>query len=1083
MTTTKTKHIAVECVFTPSVNIIRDEEQDLKYIPTPNANLSFNQIVNDYKTGIRSFCIVGPYGVGKSAFLWAFDKSLNSNKQYFGAFNSSKVKKFHDIKIVGSYASFKDAFAKQIGIRKKDYSTNDILIHLSRLYNSHEKSKTGLLIIVDEFGKFLEYAAKNNPENELYFIQEITEFVNDSRQEILFISSLHQDFNGYARNLTNTQQNEWDKVKGRIKEITFSEPVEQLLFLASERLAEMNIRPKNNDLDKLFKVIEKAKIFPLRDYFDKHFATKLLPFDILAASTLTLALQKYGQNERSLFSFLESSDFKGLKDYQQGYSPFNLSDVYDYLIHNYHSFLTTKFNPHYSQWAAIRVAIERVEGVFDKYTEDEIKLVKTIGLITIFSPASAKIDVNFLTGYSIFALGVSQPESIIRELERHKIILYKSYSSKYNLFEGTDLDIELAIDEAGNVVEKVTNVIHHLDKYYDFPYISAKAATYQKGTPRFFAFYLSEELETILPEGDVDGFINLIFSNSVSEKEIREFSKKNKEAVLFGLFKNTEEIKNILFEIQKVEKVKEANVDDRVAMRELGNILQSQVKRLNYAVLKNIYSSDSSISWYFNGRKEKINNQRDFNQLLSRIVNTVYVDTPIFKNEMVNKTRVSGVISTARKSLFKNLTSSWTEEDLGFVSSKFPPEKTIYLSLVKETGIHRKGGNAYFLGSPNEDSFKPLWDICLQFLDSTRDGKRNLQEMVDLLYIKPFKLKKGFIDYWLPLFLLCKKDDFALFSNDTYVPYLTDDTLDLISRNPKDFDVKAFDIKGVKLDIFNRYRDLLNQSHSQKLTGNSFIETIRPFLVFYKELPQYSKNTNSLHKRTIALRNAIAVSKDPEEAFFDHFPKALGFTINDLQKDPKALEQFVTQFKDCIKELRSSYDALLTDFETFIKTEIIGDRLKFPLYKQSLQKRFSNVKIHLLSPVQKTFVQRVNSELDESKTWLNSIAQACIGKALDIFTDEDKILLFDRFKEITHELDNLCEISNTGFDEDREMVFKLEVTSFVEGLQKNLVRLPKSKNKELNKLEGKIKTALSKDKQLNIATLVKLLEEMLKNEK
>ena len=72
--------------------------------------------------------------------------------------------------------------------------------------------------------------------NELYFIQQLAEYVNDQRKNIFFITTLHQGFNGYSRNLTKTQQNEWDKVKGRLKEITFNEPVEQLLFLASERL-------------------------------------------------------------------------------------------------------------------------------------------------------------------------------------------------------------------------------------------------------------------------------------------------------------------------------------------------------------------------------------------------------------------------------------------------------------------------------------------------------------------------------------------------------------------------------------------------------------------------------------------------------------------------------------------------------------------------------------------------------------------------------------------------------------------------------------------------------------------------------
>jgi len=37
----------------------------------------------------------------------------------------------------------------------------------------------------------------------------------------------------YAYSLSKTQQQEWTKVKGRFREITFNEPVEQLLFLAN----------------------------------------------------------------------------------------------------------------------------------------------------------------------------------------------------------------------------------------------------------------------------------------------------------------------------------------------------------------------------------------------------------------------------------------------------------------------------------------------------------------------------------------------------------------------------------------------------------------------------------------------------------------------------------------------------------------------------------------------------------------------------------------------------------------------------------------------------------------------------------
>ena len=97
------------------------------------------------------------------------------------------------------------------------------------------------MIVVDEFGKVLEHAAKNNPEQELYFMQKLAEFVNVPSRQILLLTTLHQNFSSYARGLSEAQRNEWTKVKGRFKEIPFVEPIEQLLFLASQQLQKESI--------------------------------------------------------------------------------------------------------------------------------------------------------------------------------------------------------------------------------------------------------------------------------------------------------------------------------------------------------------------------------------------------------------------------------------------------------------------------------------------------------------------------------------------------------------------------------------------------------------------------------------------------------------------------------------------------------------------------------------------------------------------------------------------------------------------------------------------------------------------------
>ena len=463
--------------FSPSVNIERDFDKVLDYVVTANSSAVFEQIMRKAEVGIRAFNLIGAYGSGKSSFLWAFSQTLTRQNDVFKR-NNHEIN-FEVLSIVGDYRSLTEYMVDAFGI-EGNWKSKDIISALDNYYQS--LSGKGLIILVDEFGKFLEYAAKTNPDFELYFIQQLAEYVNDTSRNIILVTTLHQDFSAYGLELSKVQRQEWDKVKGRLKEIAFNEPVEQLLFLASEKLKDKKVdTPKLSN--KLFESIVEARVFPLRDYLNEEMAEKLAPFDILSASVLTLALQRYGQNERSLFSFIESSDHLGINEFSpsKGDPFYHLEKVYDYLIHNFYSFLTTKHNPNYSKWDAIKIAMEKVEGLLDDEIVAAKKLIKTIGLLNIFAPASARIDQDFLVNYGEISLGIKNSASLIEELTSKQIIRFVKHNLKYILFEGTDLDIDLAIDEAGHLVEKVYHVEQYLKEYFEFPFISAKAYQYEIG--------------------------------------------------------------------------------------------------------------------------------------------------------------------------------------------------------------------------------------------------------------------------------------------------------------------------------------------------------------------------------------------------------------------------------------------------------------------------------------------------------------------------------------------------------------------------------------------------------------------------
>jgi len=1067
--------------FTTSVNILRDTERDFHYIPTPNAKQVVSQIVNDFKKGIRSFNIIGTYGTGKSSFLLALEQSIRGTKRYFDP-NFITNPKVDFVKIVGSYASIVEQFADTFEVTTAKNKHENILSEIFNRYHSLGKNNGVLFLFLDEFGKFLEYAAKHNPETELYFIQQLAEFCNDPKYNIVLISTVHQSFESYAYSLTSTQKQEWTKVKGRFREITFNEPVEQLLYLAAEHVAN-NFENKTSKtaVEKCLKLAAATKAFNFNKDFLNEIATKLFPLDIISANVLTLSLQRYGQNERSLFSFLESTDHTGLSKFNKRENPFyNLSCVFDYLNFNFYSFLTSKYNPDFSAWSSIRSSLEEVERAFDSNINDYSKAIKTIGLLNIFSASGAILDETFLSGYLENACGVSNASGIIDNLEKKRIIRFRSHSKRYILFEGTDLDIQTALIEAGNKISEVGDVTTLLNKYFQFTPVFAKLYSYEKGTPRFFEFIISEHPISRVPKGEIDGFVNLVFNSKMKIAEVQEASQHQKEAIVYCFFKNSTEIKSLLFEIEKIQKVIEENKDDKVAKRELENIVESQIRLLNHYITDSIYTGSKEVKWFFKGEEKKIADKKDFNKLLSQVCSSVYDATPVFKNELVNKHRISASIHTAKRNYFKALANNWDKENLGFEEAKFPPEKTIFLSLLKENGISPIREGSFDVPTIDKhSSFNKLWKVSEKFIESAKSEQRKISDFVELLQKRPLKLKQGLIDFWVPTFLFIKSDDFAIFNDDGYIPTLSDENLELIAKYPEKYTIKTFDIEGVKLDIFNSYRTFLNQSTELKFNNNSFIETIKPFITFYKGLPEYSKQTKRLSVSALKIRTAIASSKDPEETFFEAFPTALGISLSTLQKDKSKLQSYTTSLQNAVRELRTSYDGLVKRFEEFICNEFIGKTVDFEDYKAQLQSRFKKLKKHLLLANQKTFVQRIDSLLDDKKAWLNSIAQAVTGKTLENFSDEDEIMLYEKFKSIILELDSLTNLSKGDIDEANEEIIGVKIDTFFSSINPKIVRVPKNKAAEIDQLKIALKKKLSGDKTSDIAAVLNLLKELL----
>lgn len=604
--------------YSPSANIESGVTGNEKYIITPNVQKVAGEIVNQYQAGIHSFTIIGTYGTGKSCFLLKLERDLIGFDSEAALIKNLRVlapvSGVDILNIIGEYSSLERLIIDKLNKKANGDTAIELL---KNYYNRLKRQNKMLVIVIDEFGKLLEHAAKNEVEKELYFVQQLAEFVNMPERNILLLTTLHQNFSSYASKLSSVQKNEWTKVKGRLQEVVFAEPVEQLLYMAAESL---NNEVINADMQvsSIYAMALKCKL--IVPTLKEETIRKLFPLDAFSAVILTKVIQKYGQNERSLFSFLNANGSHALNSFEPTPTcTYNLSIVYDYLVAYFHSYLSDA-NADSMGWRAILVAIERVETADWKTTqlmEEAIKTIKAIGLLNIFGGAGFSMSKNELVDYMKQAMSIDFAENLLDELIRRRIIRYAEYKSRFILFEGTDVNIEDEIIKASTIVSIPTNPVDSLRDILGNHIVPVKAYYYYSGTPRYFEYLLSESPLDLIPVGEVDGFIELIFStNENTTDEVRKFSANCEYARVFAVFNNTESFILHLHKIQIYDYIIQKTLIDKtdhIALREINNLKSYEHNLLKKELKESLFSYNGHVVWFYKGEEKIIKNQRDFN--------------------------------------------------------------------------------------------------------------------------------------------------------------------------------------------------------------------------------------------------------------------------------------------------------------------------------------------------------------------------------------------------------------------------------------------------------------------------------------
>ena len=1056
-----------------STNIIRDQDRDINYIVTPNTKEVFYDIFKNENKAQKSYTLVGNYGTGKSSFLWAIKKNLQNQKHFFVSEEDELLnQQFEFVEIIGENQPLEKSFVKALGNKQ------DIQSALQQKWEECKSKNASLVIFIDEFGKHLEYFANNEGFEELYILQKIAEWVNDSKKDIYFVITLHQDFLSYSSGLSKRNQQEWEKIKGRFIELAFNEPIEQLIYFASEELKKISL-PNNakENYKRLNDLIINSNLTHSNDFLNKKDIT-LFPLDGLSTHLLVNSLQRYGQNERSLFTFLNNKSKFSVESHNGFY---NVADVYDYLVNQLSTFIASPYNPHRAQWATTQKVLERAELTFNqsqyKIAEEVIKL---IGLSNIFARQGGLLDREFIEKYLTNTKGFNANE-VLDKLFSSGLIRFYNHANRINFLDGTDIDLEFELLNISKELNKSVQIGKELLRLVDLPIVLAKKYSFQRGSNRFFEFKILSDLSEItngLRKG-IDGNIYIV----LDDIPIEELEKKSIEYsnCLFVLHSEVTEIKEDLYTVLKYEKLLEKFKDDKNAVKLINSEKHYQILKLKDILLEHIYEKNNS--WINNGEKLSIKNKNELNHTLSNISEQNFSKTPFFRNELINKEFISTPIKTARKRLLREVLNNEAKENLGFPENKFPAEKSIYLSLLKATGVHQYDESLkyYKLDAPiKNSSFNDLWLASEEFIETALLSKQKISKLNQKLLSPPYKLKKGFVNFWVPIFLIAKKEEFALFHAKTgFIPFLSEDTISLIIKKPEDFLIKAYDVSGLKLNLLEGYKELVNISNDKDNgTRSTFISIYANFLRFYRSLNEYSKKTNSLSPQTLRLREAIKDSKDPEEALFINFPIALGFDHTSFSKNEKTLLEYTNHIQSAIEELKNAYPNILDKIEKVICSSYSLKEMPFNDYKPKIQDILNSIDPIFLSQEQSNFYKRMISPLDERDSWLKSVADVAIGKPINKMIDDEVPILIKNLRERITGLIKASEIQSFNESSQNQKLISLRLFDPNGSFTDQKVIIKQNQNKELkniiNKLQSELINLTADDKK---EVLVRILSE------
>ena len=1041
------------------------------YVVSPLARDVVMRIVDSLRLGAasRAWALVGPYGSGKSSFATFLASMLDQSESteagtaraLFTEYCADKVEDLERslAKLPGPYMvapvtaerlplgvlvlrgllksarQYWGAVAGrtpelldeiegvlQRGLKGDGPSDHDVIRLTRDLVRTVARSKTraqGVCLIIDEFGKALEWAALHPTTSDIYLLQQLAELASrESAGQLALIIVLHQGLEAYAARLPSEARREWLKVEGRFEQIPYLEARNHLVRLVACAIRR-DSRIEAQDLYARAKVTA-SKFAKLMQEDDAGLADELLscfPLNPAAASCLGLVFRlRLGQNERSLFAFLASSEPQGFQQFlsqetDRASRTFCLDDLYDYLVTN--TGVRFAIDGGDRIWSAAELALLRLPGDASALDARVIKAVAILALIERFVGPKANPDTLAL------ALEVErhQIESALDRLSGSSIVVYRAYKAAYQLWDGSDLDIAGRIGRWREQVKAEGGLGQRLQKYLPARPVVATRHGYQTGTLRYLTarFVDASDVPRRLPiaeEGDGTLFYVLAADDSELASARRRLAglkrKPTERPWVFAFPASDDALLDAVVEVFAVEETLRQTPEldgDPVARRELGERRLAAESALQAALVEafGAVGRGGARRWACPGHK--IDEKARASSVASSIFDRVYEEAPLVRNELINRGDLSTAAARAQRNLLERMIANEARPRLGIEGS--PPELSMYLSLLLKMGLHIEfeDGTWGFV-SPTSRRDEPghpqarlsvVWQRIHTLLEDAPEGRLTARDIVARLEEPPLGIRRGVGFVLLMAYYLTESGKVLLYEENSFVPRVQPEMAYRMLRQPQTIEFQRLSARSSLGLMVGALGGVLLPHRAHPV---EFLRIVRHVVRLVRALSPYASTTRDVSERTHQIRNAIKAARDPLLLMTASIPAALGIDVSDgATLDAEGAAAYASGLDQALRELAGADQALLLRITDTLRV-LLREREAGPNFYRRMAFRASV--LHKAEPpldmtpaVRRFVTVSVELEPDDEEThriWLQAVGTAVLGRPPTQWSDQDVAL-------------------------------------------------------------------------------------------